>query len=118
MRENRTVKVALLILSLVLGGYLISYFWMANTLEDIKYLPMPVVIVSFGYVLMQMAKRALFSKKNWWDWLYYIGLIAIVLPTFLASEERLGLFEILTDYGSFFLIIPIFLDGKQMLESK
>lgn len=110
MKENKIVKYLLLLVSLVFAGFITQYFWSVNSLDSIVYLPLDVVILSFGYVLLQILKRSLYKRKNWWDWLYYIGLIAMVTPTFFANEGNIGFFQILTDYGIVFMIIPIILD--------
>ena len=78
-------------------------------------LPMYVMLLSFGYVLTQILKRSLIKNQYWWDWLYYVGLIAIVTPTFFASEESLSTFQWTTDIGSLFLVVPLVLDGKKLL---
>lgn len=117
MEENRIGRFLVLTVSLVFAVFIIYYFWMSTTLEEIAYLPMYTVLLSFGYVLTQIVKRALFKKKNWWDWLYYIGLAAIVSPTFLVNEGNVNFFHILTDYGTFFLVIPIVLDVNKELRA-
>jgi uncharacterized membrane protein HdeD (DUF308 family) len=118
MKENRYIKITLLILSLVVGALVIMYYWSVVDVDGILMLPMYVVILSFVYVLLQILKRYLFKRKNWWDWLYYIGLIAIVLPTFFVNETNAATYHLLTDYGTFFLIIPILLDGAQLVKNK
>jgi len=87
-------------------------------MDGIQMLPMHLVILSFVYVLLQILKRYLFKRKNWWDWLYYIGLVSIVLPTFFVNETNTDFYHLLTDYGTFFLIIPILLDGTQLVNTK
>lgn len=118
MKENRTIGILLVALSLIFGTAIIYYFWSVETLEACVNLPVYVVILSFCYVLAQILKRYFFNRKNWWDWLYYIGLLAIVLPSFLMTEKNASFFHLFTDFGTFFLIIPALLDGKLMLNNK
>ncbi|GAB5418083.1 MAG: hypothetical protein Crog4KO_31630 [Crocinitomicaceae bacterium] len=71
-----------------------------------------------GYVLLQVVKRFTHQRRYWWDWLYYIGLAAAMLPTFLASAESEGLMHIITDFGTPFLAIPVMLDLYTLFKKK
>lgn len=118
MKENRKIYILLLLLSTLVSGGVITYYWMTESVDASRMLPMYVVAMVFGYVLIQIAKRQLFKRRNWWDWLYYLGLLAAVLPTFFMTEENASLFHIVTDFGVFFLLVPVFLDGKQWMNEK
>lgn len=115
MKANLSMKVILLIITLILGMLIIGYYWSVNSLMEIKYLPLPVIFMSFGYVLAQILKRYLFKTNNWWDWLYYLGLLGVVLPLFFANTENQKLFHWLTDYGTFFLLIPAVMDTWKLI---
>jgi len=69
------------------------------------------------YVLTQIVKRFVLKSNNWWDWLYYIGLIAVMLPTFIATESNVATFNFISDYGSIFLLIPALFDLKSILNT-
>lgn len=118
MKENRKVYLLLLILSLCTGGAISLYYWTHDTLKDVRYIPLYMAILAFVYVLLQMLKRYLFSKGNWWDWLYYIGLLAVALPTFFMTDANAGMFHLFAEIGTLFLIFPVLLDGKQWLDGK
>lgn len=118
MKENRKIFIVLLLLSTLISGAVITYYWVHESVEASRTLPMYVVGLIFGYVLVQMAKRQLFTRRNWWDWLYYLGLLSVVLPTFFMTTRNASLFHIVTDFGVFFLLIPVFLDGKQWMNEK
>ena len=118
MKANRATRILLIIVSLILGSGIIYYYWTVNDLRAIKYLPLNVVFMSFGYVLMQILKRYLFATNNWWDWLYYLGLLGVVLPLFIANESNQWFFHLLTDYASFFLLIPMLMDAIVVLKQK
>ena len=101
---------------LLVGGVVINYYWNNDSLESMVSVPITIMIFTFIYILCQIGKRFFFKKQNWWDWLYYIGLLVIILPRFLATPDNLSLFQSITDIGILFLIVPVFLDGKQLLD--
>lgn len=116
MKENRLLKIALLVVSLILGGLIIAYYWRVETHIEMFKVPMYVMIFALGYILTQIAKRFLFSGKKWWDWFYYIALTAMILPIFFSTPERVAMFNYITDFGSFFFVIPILLDGRDFMQ--
>ena len=85
---------------------------------SLRSVPIYIMILAFVYILLQIAKRYLYKEYNWWDWLYYIGLIAMMLPTIFATEENLETFNLFTDFGVLFLIIPILFDGNRLIQNK
>lgn len=116
MKNSRLIRVIVLIVMLIIGGIIINYYWKNDSLESMVSVPMSILIFTFAYILCQIGKRFLFKKRNWWDWLYYIGLVVIVLPRSLATPDNLSLFQTITDMGILFLLVPILFDGKQLLD--
>lgn len=116
MKNSRLIRIVLLIVMLLLGGIIVNYYWSNDSIESMVSIPMWVMIVTFIYILCQIGKRFVFKKQNWWDWLYYIGLFAIILPRFFATADNLSFFQLATDIGIVFLLVPIFFDGKQLLD--
>ena len=117
MKENRLLKVILLVISLVLGGLIIAYYWRVDTDIEMQFVPMYVMIFALGYILTQIARRYLVSGKRFWDWFYYIALTVMIIPIFLSSPERTSFFNYLTDFGTFFFVIPVFFDGRELLQN-
>ena len=115
MKNKRLIRFIILILMLLVGGVVINYYWQNDSLESMVSVPLVIMIFTFVYILCQIGKRFFFQKQNWWDWLYYIGLLVIILPRFLADSDNLGIFQTVTDIGILFLLVPVFLDGKQLL---
>lgn len=115
MKENRKVYGIILALSLLAGGYVITYYWLDHSVERLKVLSIDVVIALFAYIFMQIVKRQWFAARNWWDWLYYFGLLAAVMPTYFANESSASSYGMLAQFGTFFLLIPVFLDGKKWI---
>ena len=116
MKNSRLIRVIILIVMLLVGGIIINYYWNNESLESMVNVPMRILTLTFVYILCQIGKRFFFKKRNWWDWLYYIGLIVIVLPRSFATPENLSLFQIITDMGILFVLIPVLFDGKQLLD--
>ncbi len=115
MKNKKLIRVLLLITSLILAGFIIQYYWSTSALDDLKFVPLYLMLITLGYIVTQIIRRFLFKNQNWWDWLYYFSLSAMMLPIFFASTENLNIFNIITDYGTFFFIIPVAFDLKMMM---
>ncbi len=116
MKKNRLIQVLLLVVTLILGGLIIAYYWRVESHIEMHKVPMYVMLFALGYILTQIAKRYLVAGKNWWDWFYYIALTAMILPIFFSTPERTAMFNYLTDFGSFFFVIPVLLDGREFMK--
>lgn len=116
MKNNRIIQAILLVITLVLGGLIIAYYWRVESDAAMRIVPMYVMIFALAYILTQIARRYLSAGKNWWDWFYYIALTAMILPIFFSTPERANLFNYVTDFGSFFFVIPTLLDGKEFVQ--
>ena len=79
-------------------------------IRRMKFVPMKIMIFAFCYILLQIIKRFIFRKQNWWDWLYYIGLLAIVIPSYLATDSNYSAMLLFAQVGTCFLIIPLIFD--------
>lgn len=106
-----------IVIKLVLAVLICSYFWDATTLEEIKQLPMVVLIMCVAYIGLQMLTRRMTGSQNWWDWIYYLGLICIMIPVSIANEKNEQLYHAMTDYGTILLIIPVLIDGWFLIRS-
>lgn len=118
MRPASIFHGMLLLILLVASGWVINYYWNVQTLDAIRVLPKQIMIACLVYVLVQILKLFVQKKRHWWDWLYYIGLIAAMLPTFFVSSESEDFFHALTDFGTPFLFIPIVLDLYTLIRQK
>lgn len=115
MKENRLIQTLLIVVSIALGGSIIAYYWGVESYEAMLKVPMYVMIFALGYILTQIARRYITSGKKWWDWFYYIALTAMILPIFFSTPERATMFNYMTDFGTFFFIIPALLDGRELM---
>lgn len=103
---------------ILLGVWISIYFWSNDSFERIKYLPISILISTVVYILIQIGKRYLFHKQNWWDWLYYIGLIGMMLGMFFATPENIKILNVITDWLISFLIIPGLIDLFNIIQPK
>lgn len=118
MRSSKLFHGALLLSLLTFAVIVVRYYWQSDDLDAIRILPRDLMLFFLFYVLIQVLKRWLYRDRNWWDWVYYIGLASAMLPTFTASEESANLFHTITDYGTIFLIVPVVLDFYTLLKRK
>ena len=116
MKENRLIQVLLLVVTLILGGLIIAYYWRVESHIEMYKVPMYVMLFALGYILTQIAKRYFVAGKKWWDWFYYIALTAMILPIFFSTPERATMFNYLTDFGTFFFVFPVLLDGREFMK--
>lgn len=116
MAKNLIIRLALVV-KLILAVLICSYFWDSSTLEEIRQLPMMVLIMCVVYIGLQMLTRRLTNSQNWWDWVYYVGLLCIMIPVSIANEKNEVLFHAMTDYGTILLIIPVLVDGWFLIRS-
>lgn len=115
MKNKKLILVILLIDSLVFAGFIINYYWSTNEMGAIQTVPFYLMFIAIAYIIVQILKRYLTKSQNWWDWMYYIGLTSMMLPIFFVRTENLEIFNAITDYGSFFFVIPVGFDLKAML---
>lgn len=112
MRPTVRLILAVAILGKLFFSFSIcEYFWSSDSLSELQRIPNIVLVYAVLYIGLQLLTRKLSEVKNWWDWVYYAGLIAIMIPTFLVTEENQKTFNLITDYGTICLIIPVLVDG-------
>ena len=94
------------------------YYWTTTELEELRHLPPFLLTSLIIYIGVQLLKRYLKKKIEWYDWMYYVGLVSSVLPllTFFSSGD--WLFQV-TRYGAlFFLFSPLVEVIKMILQRK
>lgn len=111
MKHSKTLRSILSLVGLVISSFVIMYYWSADTLEAIKFVPVQIMVLILVYILLQLLKRVITKSQNWWDWLYYIGLMAVALPVFMANDTNYTTFLTATQLGVSFLAIPILIEG-------
>lgn len=104
-----------IVLSLVCGGIVVSYYWSTDEFYDIRNVSIVALSALVIYVVLQLVKRFLTKEMESYQWLYYIGLAAVVIPVFLKTSES-QLLHTLTDYGTLFLLVPPLIDGYKLVK--
>jgi hypothetical protein len=77
---------------------------------------MSVLIIALVYIILQIINRHYGGVRNWWDWTYYLGLLAMFVPSLMADEDSLQMYSFITDYGVLFLFMPIVMNVIQLLK--
>lgn len=114
-KMSRTIHIITAIFLLAIAVLITGYYLFAESFEDLKNVPTTLYVASIVYILIQLIKRNVIKKMPWYDWLYYLGLIAIILP--FALPEKEWLFR-LTIYGSLALVVPPLLELIQLMTRK
>ena len=116
MKDHPILTAVLSLSMLTLAGVIAYYYWSSNSFASLKYPPMYIMVLAFCYMLLQILKRYMISRKNKWDWLYYIGLATMMLPIFLMDDQSVFTFNLVNNIGIAFLIVPVLLDGKELMQ--
>lgn len=103
--------------ALVFAGIIVFYYWTNISFEAIKNVPYYIMLMALFYVVAQMVKRRVSKQHYWFDWLYYIGLLSMILPTYLATHDNYLNYEVFVDFGTLFLVLPVLLDFVQLIRS-
>lgn len=111
MNPSRLILALAIVVKMVLAVLISWYFWNAATLVEIKQLPVYILVYAVVYIGLQMLTRRLSNVHNWWDWVYYIGLLSIMIPVMLANSENEKMYHAITDIGIICLILPVLVDG-------
>lgn len=118
MRNERFILAFAIIAKLVLSVLICMYFWNATELIQIKEIPIYLLVLAIAYIGLQMTTRKLATVHNWWDWVYYMGLVSIMVPVSFATSEHEKMYHIITDVGTICLILPVLADGYFFIENK
>lgn len=118
METKKLIIVLATIGKLVLSGLLFMYFWKAQDFLAIKYIDFWIIVFAIMYILLQLLTRKLSSAPHWWDWVYYVGLLCIMIASIVISNETFTLFHMITRIGTVLLILPLFADIYQLFLKK
>lgn len=112
---KRIIHFTLLIGLILLALYIFGYYLFANNINQLKTLPISFLVVIILYIVVQLIKRFLQKEVPWYNWLYYIGLVAVIIPLPLFSIHDDWIF-LITRYGSLFLLIPPVIDLIKLIK--
>ena len=111
MINERIIFAVLIFTKFILSFILCLYFWNATTIILLKQIPISIVLVAIIYIGLQMLTRKISKIHNWWDWVYYGGLVSIMITVSFATLEYFKVFQYIVELGTICLILPIFIDG-------
>lgn len=114
---NKGVNYFLLVLLMASAFYVFIYYIQADEIRELRTLPTSFLIAVIIYILVQLIKRFLQKKMPWYNWLYYLGLVAVIVPLPLFSVQGDWVFSV-TRWGSLFLLIPPLIEFIVLLKSK
>lgn len=102
----KSLLLPVIIGKLIIGAVVCSYFWMTNSMDDVSNLPIWLLMLTVIYIGLQMFSRKYSEANHWWDWVYYIGLLSIMIPVSIIDAENEKLCHLATDFGTLCLIAP------------
>ena len=117
MNEKKIPQLLFIVSLAVLAGLIVFYYWTHDSFESLAYVPMYVMILTLAYIVIQILKRFIYKEQNWWDWLYYIGLISMMLGVFLSTKETSTTYNWITNLGVPFLFAPMIFDLKNWIQT-
>jgi ABC-type iron transport system FetAB permease component len=112
------LRVVILIIMLVVGILITTFYWNTEQFSAIKQVSVYLMVLIMSYIVLHFIKRLIFNEVNWWDWLYYLGLIGILCSGMFANSSNENFFHWSLDIGSVFFIIPVILDIREWLSNR
>lgn len=116
--DARRIRLLLILLRLGFGVAIIIYYWNFIDGSEVMKVPVVVMIYCMLYIALQIAKRYVLKEQLWYDWLYYIGLSAILIPVLVTNDSNSNLMNMLADMGVLFFAIPLLLEGQTLIKPK
>jgi hypothetical protein len=92
-----------------------AYFWQYDSFASIRRIPIILIFEGLAYIGLQMMTRKIQIIGRWWDWLYYFGLLSIMIPVIFADKDNIWIWNLITDAGTFLLIFPACIDLFKLL---
>ena len=117
MINERIIFAVLIFTKFILSFILCLYFWNATTIILLKQIPISIVLVAIIYIGLQMLTRKISKIHNWWDWVYYAGLLSIMITVFFTTLEFLKFFQYFVVFGTLCLIVPVIIDGYFLIKN-
>jgi len=102
-------------LKCLLAFLIAFYFWKNDSLVSIRRIPMLLILEGLVYIGLQMMTRRIQIVGKWWDWIYYFGLLSIMIPVTFADQANLSTWNLVTDGGTVLLIVPAMIDLYKLI---
>lgn len=101
---------ALLAVKMILAILIALHFWTISDAQELRSIPFYLIICCIMYIIAQLLSYYLSKEQNWWDWVYYIGLLCIMITVSFASNSNYTYFNLIVKTGTILLFVPIFID--------
>lgn len=109
MKKEVLLAILIMIRSL-LGTFIMKYFLQADNVSTLKGVPLWIILFCIAYILFQLLSYYISKEQNWWDWIYYVGMLTIMLTVSFTTENSFTFFNWLVKIGSCLLVIPPVID--------
>jgi hypothetical protein len=99
----RFIQLLMLIILFAVSLFVAYHYWFVFDQFALRELPTLIWSGLIIYILIQLIKRMITKKMEWYDYSYYIALIVVLLPFIVPANPEWLL--TLTRYGVLFLLI-------------
>ncbi|MES2799160.1 MAG: hypothetical protein V4638_04025 [Bacteroidota bacterium] len=108
--KRKTLLFALLLLKILLAFIVFRYFMGVQSSSQLTKIPFLLLFSCIGYIITQLLSYYISKEQNWWDWVYYLALLSIMITVSFATENTYPFFNWFVKVGSFLLFVPIAID--------
>ena len=77
---QRFLHLLMLIILLPISAYVLMYYWTNSSSEGLRVLPTLIWSSIIVYIVIQLIKRLITKRVEWYEYTYYLGLSAILIP--------------------------------------
>jgi hypothetical protein len=100
----RFMRLFFAIILLALSLFIAYHYWFVLSVSQLRDIPTLVMSSLILYIVLQLIKRMLVKKMEWYEYSYYLGLIGVLLPFIVPGNSDWMLS--LSRYGVLFLFVP------------
>lgn len=112
----RFFQLIMLLVLIPVSGFIAYHYWFVFDKAQLRELPTLIWSGLIVYILIQLIKRMIIKKMEWFDYSYYIALIAILLPFVVPGNPEWLL--TITRYGVLFLFISPLIELFKFAQKK
>lgn len=113
---KRFFLMVILVLLILMGIGVFIYYLIASDIAQLRTLPPYLLMMVVVYIIGQLAKRFFQDETPWYGWMYYIGLIAVIIPLPFFSLQDNWIF-VVTRLGGLFLILPPLIEFLTLIKA-
>lgn len=114
---KRFFLLIILVILILTGFGVFIYYLLQGNVSELRTLPPYFLIMVVIYIVGQLIKRFFQDTTPWYGWVYYIGLVAVIIPLPFFSLDESWLF-LITRIGSIFLILPPLVEFASLIKQQ